>query len=226
MSAFDDFIEGISNYGIPSRVRADNGSEFVHVNAFMVFANGENRGSFLTGRSVHNQRIERLWRDVFCKVLQKYYNLFHHMENHKILDIDNPVQISCLHHVFASRIGKDLSDWRNAHNNHKIRTEGNKTPRQLWYAASTLNSDRDLTAMNNIYRQDPNDVTELISEFRENNRLIEPDDIKIVLPRNPLPLTLAEAKHLKDTIDVLSVSESHGIDIYASVLQYVNSCVN
>ena len=80
--------------------------------------------------------------------------------------------------------------------------------------------------MNNIYRKDPNDVTELISLFRENNRLIEPDDIKIALPHNPLPLTLAEAKHLKDTIDVLSVSESHGIDICAGVLQYVNSCLN
>ena len=119
MSAFGDFTEGITNYGIPSHVRTDNGSEFVHVNAFMMFANGENRGSFLAGRSVHNQRIERLWRDVFCKVLQKYYNLFHHMESHKIFDIDNPVQISCLHHTFASHIGKDLSDWRNAHNNHK-----------------------------------------------------------------------------------------------------------
>ena len=57
--------------------------------------------------------------------------------------------------------------------------------------------------------------------FRVRYLILNP--VKII--RNPLPLTLAEARHLKDTIDVLSVSESHGIDIYASVLQYVSTVV-
>ncbi len=41
------------------------GGENVDLAHFMVLLRGEGRGSHLTGRSVHNQRIERLWRDVF-----------------------------------------------------------------------------------------------------------------------------------------------------------------
>ena len=79
-TALEIFVQGITTYGIPSRVRADKGSEFNHVNNFMNRINGENRGSFIQGRSVHNQRIERLWRDVHEKVVVKYEHIFDHME--------------------------------------------------------------------------------------------------------------------------------------------------
>ncbi|KAJ8309952.1 hypothetical protein KUTeg_011817 [Tegillarca granosa] len=71
------FVEGVKNYGVPSRVRADNGTEYVDTGRFMVEVNGEDRGSFLTGPSVHNQRIERLWRDVYMKVIDTYNKLFY-----------------------------------------------------------------------------------------------------------------------------------------------------
>lgn len=224
-SAFRDFVSGIQNYGIPSRIRVDGGGEFVHVKKFMAFANGEDRGSFIVGKSVHNQRIERLWRDVYVKVLDKYYKLFNYMEDHKILDINNSVHVGCLHYVFSSRINKDLKDWVTAHNNHPIRTEGNATPKQLWYRGSTINSKRDLTAINNIYNLDENSILPLINSFFASTALIEPDDIQIVLPRYPLPLTQAENQKLCDTIDHMASSVSHGIDIYADVLKYINECV-
>ena len=50
------FLFAVSNFGLPSRVRCDKGGENVKVSEFML-------NHPITGRSVHNQRIERLWRD-------------------------------------------------------------------------------------------------------------------------------------------------------------------
>jgi len=213
-----DFLSGINQYGIPSRVRADKGSEFVHINKLMEEINGVDRGSFITGKSVHNIRIERLWRDVFIKVLEKFYNLFTLMEGWHILDINNEIHLACLHHVYGRRIQKSLTFWKEAHNIHAVRSEGSQTPKQMWFNASLINSNRSLTAMNNIFRRDPEDYNNIIQKYRSTKSLTEPDSIKVVLPRFELPLTDQDTQELDDSIDVLRESPNDGLDIYGEVM--------
>lgn len=51
------FQNSTSTYGVPSRTRGDRGSENTLVHRYMEEMRGSGRGSYIAGRSVHNQRI-------------------------------------------------------------------------------------------------------------------------------------------------------------------------
>ena len=63
------FDSAIGKYGIPTRVRSDHGGENVDVWRFMV-SHHNNESCVTVGSSTHNERIERLWRDVRTSVLK------------------------------------------------------------------------------------------------------------------------------------------------------------
>ena len=118
------FLEAVNIYGLPSRVRSDKGGENVAVS--------QGRGSMIAGRSVHNQRIERLWRDVYDGVLYIYYSLFYHLEGCGVLDPTSESDLFALHYVYKPRINRHLSVWKEGYLRHHIRTAGQRTPMQLY----------------------------------------------------------------------------------------------
>ena len=71
------FIDAVQKYHLPSRVRSDEGGENILVAQHMLEHRGAERRSMLTGSSVHNQCIERLWRDLHSGVIKLFYRLFY-----------------------------------------------------------------------------------------------------------------------------------------------------
>ena len=128
-SLFELFERATETFGTPHRVRTDMGMENAKIAEFMFEKRGSN--GILTGKSTHNQRIERLWRDVYDGVLIHYDGIFSFMEDEHILDILNPLHIFSLHYVYKHKINNKLDIWRGAWASHRLRTVGT-SPLRLW----------------------------------------------------------------------------------------------
>ena len=145
-TVYDLFIKAVECYGLPSRIRCDQGRENIRVANHMLRHRGEGRSSILVGSSVHNQRIEHLWRDLHRCVSSTFYRLFYYLEHHDLLDPINNTHLFPLHYVYIPRINQAVKQFTEAWNNHGIRTEHNKTPNQLFTAGCLLRN-RGLTAL-------------------------------------------------------------------------------
>ena len=102
------FIPATRRYRMPLKIRTDHGTENVSVAKYMLEFYGLDARPVITGKSVHNQRIERLWVDVFIYVTQQFYNVFRYLESDYNIDPGNEMHLFVLHYIFIPRINNML----------------------------------------------------------------------------------------------------------------------
>ncbi|TRY64659.1 hypothetical protein DNTS_034852, partial [Danionella cerebrum] len=129
-TVLSQFVQAMCLYGLSARN--------LQVALFMSLMQGILHNSHITGESVHNQRIKRLWRDVFFHVLQSFYSL----EDSELLDPGNDVHKVSLSLVFLQEI-------------HVLQTKNNKTPTQILTEGMLSREATDSTAINNVFGDDP-----------------------------------------------------------------------
>ncbi len=128
---FSTFVTAVQRHGLPERIRTDLGGENVDIWCYVAEQHGST-SAVITGSSTHNQRIERLWRDVYRCVGVLYHDCFRKLEEEECLDPLNEVDMYCLHYVFMPRVNRTLQSFVDSWNNHSLSTEHNLTPNQLF----------------------------------------------------------------------------------------------
>ncbi|KAK0136579.1 hypothetical protein N1851_027264 [Merluccius polli] len=80
---------------------------------------------------------------------------FYSLEDSQLLDPSNDIHKLSLHIVLLPEIQKSLERFREAWNNHALRTENNRTPTQLWTEGMLSNMAMDSAAINNVFGENP-----------------------------------------------------------------------
>ena len=186
------FQESVAKYGRPIRIRTDHGGENIRVWEEMVRNNGE-RG-VIAGKSVKNQRVERLNSDLNRQVNYPFAEIFGDLESRGELNVKNDVDLFCLHYVFLPRVNKAIHGFVSSYNYHSLSSERNATPLQLFWANQCL---IELHQNHQIYYPEVS-VTDLLSR-REQLPHVIVDSIRC-------PLDEQGVEELKRTINPLGQS--------------------
>ena len=103
VNSLASFQLGVEKYGLPKKVCSNHRGEIIAVWQYMMTAHGHYK-CVIIGSSAHNERIERLWRDVHRSVLVTFGNVFCELSDEDHLNGLNEVNMFCLHTIFISRI--------------------------------------------------------------------------------------------------------------------------
>ena len=212
--------ETVAKYNLPSRVSSDLGLENLEVGRFMLTMQGINRGSIITGTSVHNQRIGRLWRDVNRIVAFQFLNIFLYLESQNELDCNDEVHLYCLHLVFVGLINQSLETFAEQWNNHPVTTEQNFSPNQLWVQGMIRTQNTHLTAVQAVL-----DGSTDMSHYGvdEDGPVPIPDAQQYVVevPPSPVHLNDEQLHIVTSVINALKDFDDNGIEAYAAAKSIV-----
>lgn len=199
--------EAVRKYGRPRRIRSDHGGENVLVWRDMNSAWGEDTRPVIVGSSVHNQRIERHNRSANEQELSVFKSEFYDLEREGVLDPLNETDLFCLHYVYLPRLNKNLSEFVSAHNNHKVSTEGNNTPAQIFWTNLHLTFFGD--------GREPNDAWMGVNI----DELIQTNLPHVQVPVTSNPLDHTEYAELQRLVDPLS--STCGKELYRNTVDFV-----
>ena len=171
------FKEAKRKYGLPLKIRSDYGGENVEVWKYM-YRKHLNLDAVILGSSVHNQRIERLNRDVNTQVVNYYVNLFAFMEQRNILNPDCEINLFALHCTFLPLINDKLLEFTRAWNNHPISTAENSTPCQLHAINLRLLQLQALDASLSISANDIAIPQVSVVDFAQPRAILFPDELQ------------------------------------------------
>ncbi len=175
--------------------------------AEMMLLHSDHANPVITGSSVHNQRIECLWRDVFRCVLTVFYQVFYYLEERGVLDPLSDTDLYCLHLVYTHKINEALNAFASGWNNHAVTTEHSMTPIQLLAVGTLLNTSA-INLPDSLSSEDGNFSVPGTVEIPHTVTPLDPSDTEVV-------------ESMADTSPSIPSNYMHYIDTYQAVRQYV-----
>lgn len=225
-TVLQDFLVAAATFGIPSRIRVDDGGENNAICSFMEVIRGQEHNAAIRGSSVHNQRIERFWRDMWFGVTNTFYNLFYFLEDRNYLNCDNEQHLWALHYVFLPRINTALDKFQQQWNNHGIRTEHNRTPLQLFVGQALHLSNSLLTEVQEFFHHSDTSDSSAADQVGLNYRPDSAANVaadehapRVSVPAIPCPLSDEQLTVLRTSVDPTdSLTDSLGVTSYLKAI--------
>lgn len=167
------------------------------------------RNPVIVGSSVHNVRIERLWRDTFRCVLSIFYQLFYFLEEEGKLDPLSEKDLYCLHYVYVPRISRALDTFQNGWNNHALTTEHCSTPIQMFTSGVLANHSLDTTSHN-------------FGDIDSDISMVDGTSNSIEVPTTTTPLTATQEDELARHVNPLQDTTDYAVGLFEQVKAYVS----
>lgn len=223
-TVLDLFLKATQVFHYPRRIRTDYGTENVEVARQMLHRYGPQSKPVLTGKSVHNQRIERLWRDVHNYIVQPFKNIFFYLETIELLDRDDEVDLFALHYVYLPRINSAIQQFVLQWNNHSLSGDGGATPLQRWTEGFYQFALSDYTTVTDVLNpQDCNqdygiDDDGPMPDLQTNNH--------VEVPASTVNLTDDQVAQLVRDVNPVSNDNNYGIELYSATRNIVEKMLD